>query len=1199
MKKTKAFISLILSFALVFSTFTILRISAATDNTRYSIKHLQNGNFEENQDNYKFSANYTQPFKSAVPYWDTTAYGSTGNNGQFEFFKSGSAHFNVTKKYYPNKAEYLKVAEGNVAAELNADEESTIYQRIHTVSGSTYTWGLDHRGRDLTDRMVLIIGPEQDVDPSKTSKKGKDQFVRITDWLRNQYNVEYPDKGCSKKYTVYSKAFAASGTFVDDAGISNEDNNISLVETDVINQEWNIWVISSPYCNTSTDTTKAVKGWSKYGTNVIDSDNNGIDKEEFYDIMKGESSSLGYDCTYTVPKGQTNTIFAFCSYSSGMEGGVEQKTYGNLLDDINFDIYQPISTSITPGGIGGATSENVVITSNITTGNAMSSIVEDGQYCTIHTKAHNDILTDCKFTGAYVTVNADDGTPETTFYEIYTGDISNLTDEEIFELSKTYFISKTYTDSTGETWDYYFNVPVNSPVYIHLIYTKAPYVLYDVNGGAPYYLDPDNTAGKGGNLVGFGDAFQEVEGVDTSEYYTNSQYTGGASPDEPQVVEEGKYISHAALPNESWEENSAKFCGWSVKDSGGNQVILDGEHTITYNPTNGNGGIVSITDSSGTIQNLELDATHGITLTAVWKFVNRAQAQTLNSSGVYENSAVGGTVAETFIPDDLRSSDVAEYKQTVWDEERVERVDAAGSVGDKIMFKATPDYANNYAFVGWYCLNSAGEYELRTTSTSIVVSIEVGKFNTYYARFRTRTVPVIFHYTSTGSSKDYDYYDKSDGYQYGKYFQNVVFREKAEKPSGDSKSINTWFTSPTERGAEYIFNFNYGITEETHLYAGPAFAFNYFNYFKLHEPWTISTYGTLKFNGKYIDLKNDADVTNFNVYILKGTLNESTPLASEIKKNSSTIRVGKSVNDTNLIYNTVTNTNQTFNRAGTFYNDFYLFNMKTPVWVVFDFTYKGVTYTSTIKNRSLYNCITTYMNEATNGFYTSYPPETQADLRDAQTDLLNSIKGMYDAVSAFGITESTKYADDSSVSGLTYDSGTVGQYTFESSTAIRNIEPWGFKYSFTVNDHAFTEFSDYGAVVLTDKDGIFNADSVSTDGMAENEKSISINDILKNEKSVMYSKSNNNLYSGENGAVDIYYVNNMSAMDFDKNTYVVFFVKDSSGNCYYSDIITNSYIQIASQDESEYKSVSASIIDYSEKWSYYWSLIEQANNNNN
>lgn len=242
MKKTKRLISLILVFVLLFSTFETVKFSVLATDTDYSVKHIQNGSFEENVDNYTFSNNYAQPQKANVPYWDTTA-----SDGRFEFFNSNTTyHFSVTKNKYPNNPEYRQVSEGNIAAELNANEESTIYQRIKTFSGSTYTWGLDHRGRDRTDRMVLIIGPKQPVNPSKPSKSDPDQFVRITNWLKTQYGVDYPEIGCSKKYTVYSKPFAASGKFVNDS--SDEDENISLVENGEINQEWSVWVISSPYC---------------------------------------------------------------------------------------------------------------------------------------------------------------------------------------------------------------------------------------------------------------------------------------------------------------------------------------------------------------------------------------------------------------------------------------------------------------------------------------------------------------------------------------------------------------------------------------------------------------------------------------------------------------------------------------------------------------------------------------------------------------------------------------------------------------------------------------------------------------------------------------------------------------------------------------------------------------------------------------
>lgn len=1188
MKKTKRLFSLILVFALLFSTFEMVKISASTDETRYSVKHLQNGGFED----YVFTSSYKQPYKYDVEYWDTTAYGSSGTNGMFEFFKSKAPHFDVTKSNYPNNPEYLNVAEGANAAELNADEESSIYQRIKTVSGSTYTWGLYHRGRDITDRMVLIIGPEQSVDPSKPSKTGKDQFVRITYWLKNQFGVNYPETGCSKKYTVYSKPFAESGKFVNEN--SDEDKNISLVETDEINQEWSVWVISSPYCNTDEQYTQ--NGWSAYGTNAID---------DYNDIIKGASSSLGYDCTYTVPKGQTNTIFAFCSLSSGSLADPDKKTYGNLLDGINFELYQPISSSITPGGIGGAENENIKITSDITSSKSMHSVVLDGNECTILTTRYDgEALKECDFIGAYVTINNDDGTSATKFVTPYTGNISELTDEELENLSKQYFINKQITDDDGKTWDYYYKISVDSPVSIHLIYTKAPFVLYDSNGGEEYYFSPNNT--DGGNLIGFADYFQQVfhkdeEGqevfVDTSDYYCNYKTVTDEVTGET-VITPGFYISHAALPNKNWETNSDgtsphKFCGWSLLDEDGKQAVIDGTHTVTYDPNEGSGGMVSFRDSEGnTIDNLLLDATHGITLTALWKFVHRAQAQTYDSaSDSYINSAVGGTVEETLISDDLRAEDVKNYYQEVNGENRIECVDAAGNAGDKIMFKATPDYQNNYAFVGWYYKvkneNGTETEELRSTSTSIAVTVEEGKLNTYYARFQKKTLPVIFNYTPTGNPADYDYYDKSTDDKYGKYYQEVLFGETAVKPTGDSKSVKTWFTSPTERGTEYIFDFdNTEIKEKTNLYAGPSFAYNYFNYFRIKEPWCINTYGTVKVNGQYLDLKNNPDVTNYNVYMLKGTLGESTPLPSTIKNNKNTIKIGKSTNSEKLIYNTLTNTGGVFNRAGATYNNFYLFNMKTPVWVVFDFTYQGVKYTSTVKDRSLYNNITTYMKEAANGLYTDYPPETQAELRDAQTKLLESIQNMYTAVSTYGIEEPSAYADAAKVENLTYEPTTENPYTFESTTAIRNIEPWGLKYSFTVNSQDTTNIADYGAVVLTDKAGDFS------------EENITINDLLTNEQSVMYSNANSNIYSGENGAIEVYYVNNMHASDLNKNTYAVFFVKDNNNKFYYSDIVTNSYKSIADSDKSDTSNISKSIIEYSNALIAYNKLVEQAEQDN-
>ena len=1191
MKKYKKIIAILLSLALIISTFGIFEVSAATDDTRYSKKYLQNGGFEENKDNYQFSSsNYVQPFKANVPYWDTTAYGNDGTKGMLEFFKANSAHFNRSSK--ANRV----VAQGEVAAELNADEVSTIYQRIETVSGSTYTWGLDHRGRDTTDTMVLFIGPEQYdesgkvIDPSKPNKNGKDQFVKMTDWLKTQYGINYPATGCSQKYTIYSKPFAAKGAFQNE---KSANQNFSMTKTDECNQEWNLWVISSEYENKDQDPTKAIKGWSKYGTNCYNEND-----DSYNDVINGAGSKLGYDCTYTVPKGQTKTLFAFTSYSSGMlsNGSIKpEPTFGNLLDDINFKLYQPISSSITEGGTGGASAGNVTISSDIKNGNLLYTTVKDGQECTIHTKLTED-KSGHTFQGAYVTEYDEAGNPQTKFVDVYTGDTTGKTAEELLELSRTHFVRDDYyIHEGGETWDYFYTIKVDSPVHIHMMYTKAPYVLYDSNGGEPYQWTEDNSVG--GNLVGFKDGFKGLEGVNSKGYYEDVLVK--KTDDGNEKITPGFYKSHAALPNEKWNTNTfadgttvgARFLGWAIKDSNNKLVILNGKHQVTYNPTADKSGYVTFNNldengkiiEDGAVAGLELDATHGVTLTAQWQFGYTAQAQTLIDSvaKTYENSAVGGWVEETYITTD-RDNNVVDYKKDINGKKRIERTDAYAAVGETIIFRANADSANNYVFEGWYTIDENGVETRISTTPNLPISVKEGKSTTYYARFKTKTVPVVFHYSESGASDGYDYYLKDANNKYGQYFQDVVYNEKAKQPPTDlNPKVTMWFTSPTDRDQEHLFNFSTQITEETHLYASPSFTFNYFNYFRFKEPWRIDTYATLKLNGKYIDMKKDADMTNYNIYMLKGSVGDITPAASDIKSNY-TKKVSKG--DPTIKFNQTTNTGQTFNRAGTSFNDFYIFNMKNPVWVLFDFTYKGITYTSSIKDNCLYNIIETYAKTENNQYFSTFPPEEKEELRKAQTNVLNSIKAMYNKVNSI-TDEPPTYESGATVSDLP-EGETSSTYTFKSTTAIRNIEPWGLKYTFSVNGQKITGFEDYGAVVLTDKSG-----SVSKP---------TINDILTNENSLLYSRSNDNIYYAADSSVEIYHINDLHATDFDKNTYTVFFVKDSNGTYHYSTVVKNSYNELANAktDDVTQAAINQSITNYSQALIDYYNIKNRYGINN-
>ena len=91
--------------------------SANSDNGK-----LQNGSFEEGP---TFTGDYSQPTQKEVPYWNTTAF-----EGKIELFKEN------TNTYISSVT--LKPTDDTYAAELNADEESTLYQDVKTTPSSVY-----------------------------------------------------------------------------------------------------------------------------------------------------------------------------------------------------------------------------------------------------------------------------------------------------------------------------------------------------------------------------------------------------------------------------------------------------------------------------------------------------------------------------------------------------------------------------------------------------------------------------------------------------------------------------------------------------------------------------------------------------------------------------------------------------------------------------------------------------------------------------------------------------------------------------------------------------------------------------------------------------------------------------------------------------------------------------------------------------
>lgn len=409
---------LVMALSLLPTSILAADTRSVTDNA------IKNGSFEEPAFHDKNSPQWPA---NNVPDWDTTASDKLIEFGSRRNGKNAPQLTGVDKT----------IPDGSQFAELNADEESTLYQYAETVGGNVYEWGLSHRGRDGVDQMAVIIGPKQDDDPDKPSADGKDQFMRMTDWVRqhaSEMGVTVYGTGCTQKITVYSKKFAKKGGFQNDIG-----DAFSASPSDVYTEKWNVWIIGTS--NTA---------WGNYGT-----------KSSAY-----AAGNLAYSCRYAVPDGQTETVFAFCSYSAA--GG---NTCGNLIDNIHFRLYQTITAATTAGGSGyiGVPTGGKNVYYEIR-GSMSELVVANGSTITVQAvEPKNDV----QFVGAYVTRQTQNG------------------------------LKKEFIPAASSSWDkvdrtYTYVHPVEEPADIVLVFVKKPMVIYEANGG-DQYTHGDN----GTNAVSF------------------------------------------------------------------------------------------------------------------------------------------------------------------------------------------------------------------------------------------------------------------------------------------------------------------------------------------------------------------------------------------------------------------------------------------------------------------------------------------------------------------------------------------------------------------------------------------------------------------------------------------------------------------------------------------------------------------------
>lgn len=396
----------------------------AADTRSVTDNAIKNGSFEQPVFDDKPLPQWPA---NQVPDWHTTA-----SDHLIEFGSSRNGND------APQLTGYDKtIPDGHQFAELNADEESTLYQYATTVGGNVYEWGLSHRGREGVDRMAVIIGPKQNVDPAKPSKDGKDgrdQFMRMTDWVKShaeKLGVNIPVTGCTQKITVYSKKFAANGGFQNDIG-----DAFSASPSDVYTEKWNVWIIGTS--NTA---------WGNYGT-----------KSSAY-----AAGNLAYSCRYAVPDGQTKTVFAFCSYSAA----TSNKTLGNLIDNIHFSLYQTITAAATAGGSGyiGVPTGNESVLYKIDD-KMRELVVANGS--TIKVKAVKPKDSNVQFVGAYVTRQTAKGL-EQVFIPV---------------------ADKGWREE-GDTYTYEHRV--EEPADIVQVFVKKPMVIYEAKGGDRYIYGDNGT----------------------------------------------------------------------------------------------------------------------------------------------------------------------------------------------------------------------------------------------------------------------------------------------------------------------------------------------------------------------------------------------------------------------------------------------------------------------------------------------------------------------------------------------------------------------------------------------------------------------------------------------------------------------------------------------------------------------------------
>ena len=199
---------------------------------------------------YKSSADPLEYKNSAIvelqnPSFEVDSFDDTKEvtyNKNLTGWKTPSSDGIIGVKYNPNFTDNTQYF-----FELNESAKNSLFYNVQLQKYTDYNWSIAHRSRTFKGESgyctaAVIIGPEQEVEPSKNSEDSQDQFMKITTWLKENDNMKVEGMtGISEEHVVYTSKFTTNGGF--------DSESFSLEPTDECTEKWSVWLVKdSVYC---------------------------------------------------------------------------------------------------------------------------------------------------------------------------------------------------------------------------------------------------------------------------------------------------------------------------------------------------------------------------------------------------------------------------------------------------------------------------------------------------------------------------------------------------------------------------------------------------------------------------------------------------------------------------------------------------------------------------------------------------------------------------------------------------------------------------------------------------------------------------------------------------------------------------------------------------------------------------------------